>query len=467
MMKAIISSAEGIQDVSDKTGELSISTSAKESARCLEADMIEAGLNPLLPGAVVALGNTVEILTEEGRSVFKGVVWDKEGSVNEMSFGITAYDMAVFLNKNEPTEQVYTEKTPQDIATQVCKEFGLKPGKLAPGDPVTVNGRGNTGYDIIMIAYTKQHDKDGKNYKLVAEGETIHVIENGEKHPLVLEELTQDLPGKILDLSYRQSMDDLVNAVTAVDESKEDEKTEEEDAQSQETFGRIQKLMRGDAGEVSGVLEKAKTELDVEVIADWDMMTGKSIDVKHRKIAGTFYIIADSHVYSDGIHTATLKLSTEYEMDTKTEGQQDSQIESTEDGDIQSGSTEEGDGQSTGKWLDPTKGAGIVSQGAHYHGNAIDIAAPVGTPLYASDGGTVSQAGFMGSYGNVVFINHAGGYQTRYAHMSSIGVRNGQNVSRGQVIGQMGSTGVSTGPHIHFEILNNGSGIYPGPLIGR
>ena len=146
-------------------------------------------------------------------------------------------------------------------------------------------------------------------------------------------------------------------------------------------------------------------------------------------------------------------------MDKRTEGQAEDSQEEFPGG--------EGDGQATGKWLDPTRGAGVVSQGPHYHGNAIDIAAPIGTPLYASDGGTVSHAGWMGSYGNVVFVNHGNGYQTRYAHMSSIDVSNGQKVSRGQMIGRMGSTGNSTGSHIHFEILRNGVGTYPGPLIGR
>ena len=86
----------------------------------------------------------------------------------------------------------------------------------------------------------------------------------------------------------------------------------------------------------------------------------------------------------------------------------------------------------------------------------IDIAAPRVTPVYASDGGTVTYAGWMGTYGYLVQIDHGNGYQTRYAHNSSIVVSVGQHVYKGQQIARVGSTGNSTGPHCHFEIRYNG-----------
>jgi murein DD-endopeptidase MepM/ murein hydrolase activator NlpD len=91
----------------------------------------------------------------------------------------------------------------------------------------------------------------------------------------------------------------------------------------------------------------------------------------------------------------------------------------------------------------------------------IDIAAPTGTPIRAADGGTVQLAGWQGGYGNYTCIGHGGGVSTCYAHQSSIGVRGGQNVSQGQVIGAVGSTGNSTGPHLHFEVRINGSPVDP------
>jgi murein DD-endopeptidase MepM/ murein hydrolase activator NlpD len=89
----------------------------------------------------------------------------------------------------------------------------------------------------------------------------------------------------------------------------------------------------------------------------------------------------------------------------------------------------------------------------------IDIAAPTGTPIWAAASGVVEYAGWnSGGYGNLVEIRHADGTITRYAHMSAIYVQEGQSVSQTQVIGAIGSTGFSTGPHLHFEVRPGGGG---------
>lgn len=91
----------------------------------------------------------------------------------------------------------------------------------------------------------------------------------------------------------------------------------------------------------------------------------------------------------------------------------------------------------------------------------MDIAAPYGAPIRAANDGTIVFAGRSGGYGNFVRINHSGGMGTGYGHMSRIAVRSGQRVSRGQVIGYVGSTGMSTGPHLHYELYRNGVAINP------
>ncbi len=91
----------------------------------------------------------------------------------------------------------------------------------------------------------------------------------------------------------------------------------------------------------------------------------------------------------------------------------------------------------------------------------VDIATPTGTPIWASSGGTVVWAGWNGGYGYLVSINHPDGRQTRYAHLSKIYVSVGQYVSQGQVIAASGSTGNSTGPHLHFEMRIGGVAYNP------
>lgn len=91
----------------------------------------------------------------------------------------------------------------------------------------------------------------------------------------------------------------------------------------------------------------------------------------------------------------------------------------------------------------------------------IDVANSVGTPIIASSGGRVVQAGWAGTYGNLVIIDHGNGLSTRYAHLSSISVQAGQDLSQGQELGKMGSTGRSTGSHLHFEVRVNGQATNP------
>ena len=107
-----------------------------------------------------------------------------------------------------------------------------------------------------------------------------------------------------------------------------------------------------------------------------------------------------------------------------------------------------------GKRSAPKKGASTYHKG-------VDWATPTGTPVYASCGGTVAKAGWGSGYGYVVYINHEDGRQTRYGHLSKVLVSAGQKVKQGDKIALSGNTGVSTGPHLHFEILINGSQVDP------
>ena len=95
----------------------------------------------------------------------------------------------------------------------------------------------------------------------------------------------------------------------------------------------------------------------------------------------------------------------------------------------------------------------------------VDFAAPVGTPIHATADGVVTFAGRQGAYGNLIKIEHELGTETRYAHLSRIRVKPGQRVSQGELIGDMGNTGRSTGPHLHYEVRVNGRAVDPMSFI--
>jgi murein DD-endopeptidase MepM/ murein hydrolase activator NlpD len=99
-------------------------------------------------------------------------------------------------------------------------------------------------------------------------------------------------------------------------------------------------------------------------------------------------------------------------------------------------------------------GASTNHQGIDIDGNEDDF-------VIASESGTITHAGPKGSYGNLVIIDHGGGYETYYAHLSSIDVRVDEEVMQNRVIGKVGKTGRATGPHLHFELRLNGSPVSP------
>jgi murein DD-endopeptidase MepM/ murein hydrolase activator NlpD len=101
------------------------------------------------------------------------------------------------------------------------------------------------------------------------------------------------------------------------------------------------------------------------------------------------------------------------------------------------------------------------TRGASRNHKGIDIPGPVGTPIYATADGSISRAQWVSGYGKFVEINHGNAVQTRYGHMSALNVAPGQRIRKGDIIGYMGSTGRSTGSHLHYEVRIAGEAINP------
>lgn len=106
----------------------------------------------------------------------------------------------------------------------------------------------------------------------------------------------------------------------------------------------------------------------------------------------------------------------------------------------------------------------IAVNGNRFHGG-IDLAAHAGTPVVAARDGRVTRAGWWGTYGYAVVVDHGDGSETRYAHLSRVDVAAGATVRQGDVLGAVGSTGASTGPHLHFELRFDGRAVDPLPYL--
>jgi murein DD-endopeptidase MepM/ murein hydrolase activator NlpD len=128
-----------------------------------------------------------------------------------------------------------------------------------------------------------------------------------------------------------------------------------------------------------------------------------------------------------------------------------------------------GSGQGTGSLIYPVNGPITSPFGWRIHPilgykkfhTGVDFGVGYGTPILAADSGTVIYSTWMGGYGNVIIVDHGDGLSTLYAHQSSLAVGTGARVTRGQTVGYVGSTGFSTGPHLHFEVRVNGNPVDP------
>lgn len=128
-----------------------------------------------------------------------------------------------------------------------------------------------------------------------------------------------------------------------------------------------------------------------------------------------------------------------------------------------------GVGETKGAMGRPVNGRITSSYGARRHPilgyvrmhSGMDWGAPYGAPIFATSDGVIAYAGRKGGYGNFVQVSHGGGIATGYGHMSRIAARSGQRVRQGQIIGYVGSTGLSTGPHLHYELYRNGRAVNP------
>lgn len=162
----------------------------------------------------------------------------------------------------------------------------------------------------------------------------------------------------------------------------------------------------------------------------------------------------------------TSKLA-DLEAAAATAARKKSELDSGGGGGTAGGSVVSGNGQFT----HPCPGMSYISSyfggrdaplaGASTNHKGMDFAASTGTPIYAAAGGTVVQASYSGNAGNLVIINHGNGLQTYYMHTHQMFVSSGQTVSKGQNIASVGNTGNSTGSHLHFQVMLNGSAVNP------
>lgn len=232
------------------------------------------------------------------------------------------------------------------------------------------------------------------------------------------------------------------------------EETERVKAEYEQTLSEL--------GEKQDDLEAEKAELEAEIEEATELIAGLDADIEQARAE-----YAANEAAEQALNSQLDAIAAEIAAQEAAEREEAQQ----------SGQDYTGPGSTaTGSYLWPTPGCTYITSGygnrihpifgtERWH-SGIDIGAAAGSSVLAADSGTVTVATYSSSYGNYVMIYHSNGTYTLYAHMSSLTVTAGQNVTKGDTIGYVGSTGWSTGPHLHFEIRNSGGTIDPTQYFG-
>lgn len=262
---------------------------------------------------------------------------------------------------------------------------------------------------------------------------------------------------------------DLGEMLTAMDDVGEimlrDRELEDDYIRARENTEEIKSEYEAYQKEVAGKQEALREEqekLQAEIDEASELLIGLHDDYMNRQAE-----IAEIQAQEDATNTAISVLVAKLEAERAAEAAAAAAASGGGGGGILSGAA----AYANGSFIFPVESYSHISSrfGERIHPitgelknhNGMDIAANMGTAVYAADGGKVVLAEWYGGYGNCIMIDHGNGYKTLYGHLSYIGVKSGQSVTQGSTIGQVGSTGNSTGPHLHFEVYLNGSRIDP------
>ena len=318
------------------------------------------------------------------------------------------------------------------------------------------------------IALYDQMISDKEQDVLRAQEKEIEQLERYRSRVRAMEE-----NGTLNYLALILKANDLGEMLTAMDDVGEimqrDRELEDEYIRARENTEEVKAEYEAYRAEINGKQEVLRVEqeaLQAEIDEADELLLSLHEDYLNRQAE-----IAEIKKEEDATNAALNALVAELEAERAAEAAAQAAAQAAQGGGDSGGGSSQAAVYSTGYFIFPVASYSYISSrfGERIHPitgelknhNGMDIAANSGTTVFAADGGKVVLAEWYGGYGNCIMIEHGNGYKTLYGHLSYIGVKAGQYVNQGDNIGQVGSTGNSTGPHLHFEVYLNGNRIDP------
>lgn len=400
--------------------------------------------------------------------VFRGWIWTRylQATTDSEEIQLKCYDNLIYLQESEDSLYFASGKKTQDVMNTICKKWGISLNYTYSSITHSKLVLRGTLSDLFMSDILDLvRDKTGKRYVITSAKDVMYVKEQGTNTKIYDIKAGNNASGT----RAEQTMDGMVTKVVILGKADDNDKKPVMATVTGDTstYGTLQKLQ--DKKEDTSLAD-AKTEAQNTVkwkgIPSWEyevksvdipwIRKGDLVNVKASGLNGQFIVSGIDRNISNRSKEMVLTLRNKTDTLAKTS----TKVYQEDDG---SGS---GSGSSTGKLMWPAGNSSLISSyfghraspggiGSTYH-EGIDIAVGTGTTVRAADGGTVEIAGWYGGYGILVTVNHGNGMTTYYGHNSSVLVRSGQKVSKGDAIASSGNTGNSTGPHVHFGVYVNG-----------
>jgi murein DD-endopeptidase MepM/ murein hydrolase activator NlpD len=347
---------------------------------------------------------------------------------SEINYSLLAYSIKV---NGESVGIVETEYDAQNVITDVKSYFTKN---VDQNTIIEVSTAENVEVEQIKVDNSEiQKAEDVKNYIIRGtDKEEKYIVEQGDTYWTIAE-------------YFNMALDDLISANPTSD-SEHIQIGDELNLIVPKPFVNVQ------------VKRKVTKEEKIEFETKYEYVSYMYNDEKTVKTDGKYGLSEIQAIVTEqnGIQIAKEVVSEKVIENPKTEV-------------IVTGTQDPPPSKGTGYFINPLPASSISSRFGSRSGGfhtGLDMAKSSGSSIKAADGGTVIFAGWSGSYGYMVEIDHGGGFSTRYAHCREIYVSRGEKVYQGKIVGTVGTTGVSTGPHLHFEVRKYGNAVNPSSYIG-
>lgn len=430
-----------------------------QASRSVEFEIVNTPYDKTMKVPAIKGGDIVVFYDDDGKARFTGRI---TGKTRTSEIGTKQFTARDYMHNmvNSKASYIFKKKTPEYITKAVCKDIGVKVGNIAKTKKKIKKfvAQGESIYDIVDKAYKKA--KTGNKYLLAMNGTKLTVVKRGG----VIANFHLDSTKDIMSMEFTENADTMINQVVIYNKKgKKIGVVKNADWSKlygvyQDTYdsdGKNKKANKKDKTAAKKQLQGVDKKTTAEAIGDIRCVAGRAVTILDRatETSAEFWIKSDSHTWENGVHTMTLELS--FKKAVK------STITDTPEGsNTQKGKANAAYNPGSGKLGWPCNGK-VIKKYKNQSGAAkhlgIDIQVASGTQIHAAEAGTVFKSGNNKTLGKHVVIKHSNGLKTTYGNCSSVSVKKGKKVKKGDVIAKAGSTGDAKKPQCHFGVQKNNS----------